>query len=145
MGLPCRGNCAMVPGGRSGRLSGKVRRYGVNYFGLPWRRRLTLQDPAGLPWLPYSMNGTVWRILNWLGVIFQCKAFCLLDFSITQLEAYLYSNLSSQIKFSPSLSSPSFFDNLSLHTPPYILNSLLFPATLSLLFTRGALIVSPDG
>lgn len=43
--------CAMVPGGRSGRMSGKVRRYGVDCFGLPWWRRLIQQYPAGFPWL----------------------------------------------------------------------------------------------
>lgn len=32
-------------------MSGKVRRCGVDYFGLPWWRRLTQQYPAGFPWL----------------------------------------------------------------------------------------------
>lgn len=48
MGLPGRGKwCVMAPGGRSGWMSGKVRRYGVDYFGLPWQRRLIRQYPAG--------------------------------------------------------------------------------------------------
>lgn len=48
----------MVPGGRSGWMSGKVRRYGVDYFWLPWWRRRIEQYAAGFPWLQYSMNGT---------------------------------------------------------------------------------------
>lgn len=47
----------LVPGGRSGWVSEKVRRYGVDYFGSPWQRRLIQQYPAGFPWLQCSMNG----------------------------------------------------------------------------------------
>lgn len=35
--------CMMVLGGRSRWMSGKVRRYGVDYFGLLWQRRLIQQ------------------------------------------------------------------------------------------------------
>lgn len=42
--------CVMVLGGRSGWMSGKVRRYEVDCFGLPWWNGLIQQYPAGFPW-----------------------------------------------------------------------------------------------
>ena len=49
--------CVMMPGGRSGWMSRKVRGYGVDYFGLPWRSRLIQQYPAGFSWLLYEWEG----------------------------------------------------------------------------------------
>lgn len=41
-----------VDDGGDGRMSRRVRRYGVDYFGLPWRRRLIQQYLAGsFTWL----------------------------------------------------------------------------------------------
>lgn len=63
--LPGRGNGVQWcrAGGEGGWASGKVRRYGADYFWLPWRRRQP-QRHHFPQWWRCSMNGRT-RILEW--------------------------------------------------------------------------------